>query len=87
MKLAIIGAGAMGSLLGFYLCAEAEVWLLDPWQAHVDAMNAGGLVCELTYPFVAPSPDHREALWMMSTVAIAATLVRRAGARATLSRS
>lgn len=62
MKLAIIGAGAMGSLLGFYLCAEAEVWLLDPWQAHVDAMNAGGLVCELNgvtetrHPHVTTNP-------------------------------
>ena len=28
MKVGIIGAGAMGSLLGFYLCAQAEVWLL-----------------------------------------------------------
>lgn len=62
MKLAIIGAGAMGSLLGFYLCAEAEVWLLDPWQAHVDAMNAGGLVCELNgvtetrHPYATTNP-------------------------------
>ena len=29
MKIAIIGAGAMGSLLGFYLSPLAEVWLLD----------------------------------------------------------
>lgn len=47
MKIAIIGAGAMGSLLGFYLCERAEVWLLDPWQAHVDAINAEGLRREL----------------------------------------
>jgi 2-dehydropantoate 2-reductase len=46
MKIAIIGAGAMGSLLGFYLCERAEVWLLDRWQAHVDAINARGLRCE-----------------------------------------
>lgn len=47
MKIGIIGAGAMGSLLGFYLCEHAEVWLLDPWQAHVAAINAHGLQCEL----------------------------------------
>lgn len=47
MKIAIIGAGAMGSLLGFYLSAQSEVWLLDPWRAHVDAINAGGLTREL----------------------------------------
>lgn len=48
MKIAIIGAGAMGSLLGFHLCQRAEVWLLDPWQAHVAAINAEGLACERT---------------------------------------
>jgi 2-dehydropantoate 2-reductase len=46
MKICIIGAGAMGSLLGFYLCQHAEVWLLDRWQAHVDTINARGLRCE-----------------------------------------
>jgi 2-dehydropantoate 2-reductase len=43
MNIAIIGAGAMGSLLGWYLCESAEVWLLDPWQAHIDAINTSGL--------------------------------------------
>jgi len=47
MKVGIIGAGAMGSLLGFYLSAAADVWLLDSWQAQVDAINAAGLCCEL----------------------------------------
>jgi 2-dehydropantoate 2-reductase len=47
MKIGIIGAGAMGSLLGFYLCEHAEVWLLDPWHAHVDAINHDGLTREL----------------------------------------
>src|SRR5262245_22209616 len=47
MKVGIIGAGAMGSLIGFYLSQHAEVWLLDPWQAHVEAINAGGLCREL----------------------------------------
>jgi 2-dehydropantoate 2-reductase len=47
MKIGIIGAGAMGSLLGFYLSAAAEVWLLDLWQAQVDAITTAGLRCEL----------------------------------------
>jgi 2-dehydropantoate 2-reductase len=47
VKIGIVGAGAMGSLLGFYLSEHAEVWLLDPWQAHVDAINANGLRREL----------------------------------------
>jgi 2-dehydropantoate 2-reductase len=46
MKVGIIGAGAMGSLLGFYLCSQAEVWLLTGWQAQIDAINAAGLRCE-----------------------------------------
>jgi 2-dehydropantoate 2-reductase len=46
MKLAIIGAGAMGSLLGFYLSQMAEVWLLDSWAAHVEAINNVGISCE-----------------------------------------
>jgi 2-dehydropantoate 2-reductase len=46
MKVCIIGAGAMGSLLGFYLCAQAEVWLLTGWQAQIDAIKAAGLRCE-----------------------------------------
>jgi 2-dehydropantoate 2-reductase len=46
MKIGIIGAGALGSLLGFYLCARAEVWLLSHQQAHIEAIAAHGLRCE-----------------------------------------
>jgi 2-dehydropantoate 2-reductase len=46
MKIGIIGAGAMGSLLGFYLSARAEVWLLSQHQAHIEAIVARGLRCE-----------------------------------------
>jgi 2-dehydropantoate 2-reductase len=46
MKIGIIGAGAMGSLLGFYLSEQADVWLLDRWRAHVDTINSQGLRCE-----------------------------------------
>ena len=47
MKVAVIGAGAMGSLFGG-LMAEAgrEVWLFDIWQEHVDAINREGLNIE-----------------------------------------
>lgn len=63
MKIGIVGAGAMGSLLGFYLSAGAEVCLLDPWQAHVDAINASGLLRELgdlietRHPRASTAPD------------------------------
>lgn len=44
MKIAVVGAGAMGSLFGGLL-AEAgnEVWLNDLWVEHVDAINKNGL--------------------------------------------
>ncbi len=47
MKIAIIGAGAMGSVYAA-LFAEAghEVVAIDPWQAHVDAINRNGLLLE-----------------------------------------
>ena len=44
MKIAIIGAGAMGSVYTAFL-AEAgnEVWAIDLWQEHVDAILQRGL--------------------------------------------
>lgn len=45
MNIAILGAGAMGSLYGGYL-AEAgnRVWLIDTWEEHVDTINKYGLL-------------------------------------------
>ncbi len=44
MKIAIIGAGAMGSLFGGRLAlAGEEVWLLDVWEEHVRTINDKGL--------------------------------------------
>jgi len=45
-KIVIIGAGALGSLLAFYLSARSEVWLLDRWGEQVEAIAAGGVTCE-----------------------------------------
>lgn len=47
MKVAILGAGAMGCLYGGTL-AEAghEVFLIDVWREHVEALNASGLEIE-----------------------------------------
>jgi len=41
MKIAVVGAGAMGSLFGAML-AEAgnEVWLYDVWVAHVQGSGS-----------------------------------------------
>lgn len=47
MKIAILGAGAMGSLYGGLLAEGGnEVWLIDVWQQHVDIINQRGLSIE-----------------------------------------
>jgi 2-dehydropantoate 2-reductase len=47
MRVAVIGAGAIGSLFGGLLTeAGAEVCLLDVWQEHVDSINERGLSIE-----------------------------------------
>jgi len=47
MKIGIIGAGALGSLLGFYLSEHADVWLLSRRQEQIDAITRDGLRREL----------------------------------------
>lgn len=48
MKIAIVGAGAMGSLYGALLSKNRtnQVILIDIWQPHVDAINKEGLLLE-----------------------------------------
>ncbi len=47
MKTMIIGAGAMGSLFGGLLSLSGkEVWLVDVWEEHVDAIRSKGLAIE-----------------------------------------
>lgn len=47
MKIAVVGAGAMGSLFGAMLTeAGNEVWLYDVWLEHVETINQDGLRIE-----------------------------------------
>ena len=47
MKIAVLGAGAMGCLYGGLLAEDNnEVWLLDIWKEHVDSINNRGLRME-----------------------------------------
>lgn len=48
MKIAIVGAGAMGCLYGAKLSANPanEVYLIDIWKEHIDAVNENGLMME-----------------------------------------
>jgi len=44
MKISIVGTGAMGSVYaGRFGKAGHEVWAIDVWQAHLDAIERGGL--------------------------------------------
>lgn len=43
MKIAILGAGAMGSLFGGYLSQRNDVWLVGIDQKKVDKMNRNGI--------------------------------------------
>ena len=47
MKIAIVGCGAMGSVYaGLFAAAGNEVWAIDRWREHVEAMRAHGLHLE-----------------------------------------
>jgi len=47
VKIAIVGCGAMGSVYaGLLAGAEHEVWAVDSWREHVDAIRANGLRVE-----------------------------------------
>lgn len=44
MKIGIVGAGAMGSVYGgLFAAAGHDVWLVDIWREHVDAVRRDGL--------------------------------------------
>jgi 2-dehydropantoate 2-reductase len=47
LKIAIVGTGAMGSVYaGLFASAGHEVWAIDRWQEHVEAMRSRGLRVE-----------------------------------------
>ena len=47
MKIAIVGTGAMGSVYaGLFASAGHEVWAIDAWPEHVEAMQKKGLRLE-----------------------------------------
>jgi len=45
VKIGIVGTGAMGSVYASHLGkAGHEVWVVDTWQEHIDAIAASGLI-------------------------------------------
>lgn len=48
MRIAIIGAGAMGSIFGAMLSTASDVVLVDPLKRHINTIVENGLTVELT---------------------------------------
>ena len=47
MKIAVVGTGAMGSVYaGLLADAGNEIWAIDLWQEHLDAIRDHGLRVE-----------------------------------------
>ncbi|ANF95917.1 ketopantoate reductase family protein [Paenibacillus bovis] len=64
MRVAILGAGSLGTIVGAYLSAGGvNIELIDTYQAHVDALNQTGAKVVGTTEFAAPVkaviPDHK----------------------------
>jgi len=64
MRVAILGAGSLGTIVGAYLSAGGvDVELIDTYEAHVNALNQTGAKVVGTTEFVAPvkavTPDHK----------------------------
>ena len=55
-RLAVLGAGAIGGIIGGYLARDGrDVTLIDGWAAHVDTINADGLrITALDEEFTVP---------------------------------
>lgn len=50
MKIAILGAGAIGSLLGGLLAEDGnEVWFIDIWKEHLERITREGLRIESSW--------------------------------------
>ena len=56
VRVAVLGCGAIGSLYAAHLArvSGVEVWAVDPWAAHVQAIAAHGLRVPGNADFVAP---------------------------------
>ncbi len=68
MRIAILGSGAMGTVLGAYLTKNGcPVDLIDSYRAHVDALNEKGAhivgTVDLTVPVRALAPEEMEGIY------------------------
>ena len=68
MKVAILGCGAMGTVLGAYMTKNGcDVGMIDSYQAHVDALNEKGAhivgTVDFTVPVKAITPEQMEGIY------------------------
>lgn len=68
MKLAILGCGAMGTVLGAYMTKNGcPVDMIDSYQAHVDALNAKGAhivgTVDMVVPVKAITPEQMDGIY------------------------
>lgn len=68
MRIALIGAGSLGTILGAYITkAGYDITLVDAYQAHVDALNEHGAhvvgTTDFTVPVKACLPDQMEGIY------------------------
>ena len=69
MKIAILGSGAMGTVLGAYLTRNGcAVEMVDTYQAHVDALNRDGAHIVGTVDSQFPSRLSARNRWRGSTI-------------------
>ena len=68
MRIAVMGAGSLGTILGAFISkAGYDVVLIDPYQEHVDTLNEKGAHIVGTFDFVQPvkaiTPDQMEGIY------------------------
>lgn len=68
MRIAIVGCGAMGTVMGAYLTKNGcPVDMVDSYQAHVDALNQSGAhivgMVDLVVPVRAMTPEQMEGIY------------------------
>jgi 2-dehydropantoate 2-reductase len=63
VRIAVLGCGAIGSLYAAYLARvpDVEVWAVDPWREHVEAIDKSGLHVTGLADFVSPVLARTEA--------------------------
>ncbi len=68
MRIAVMGAGSLGTILGAYLAkAGYDVELIDPYEEHIRALNENGAHIIGTVDFLQPvraiTPDEMEGIY------------------------